>query len=93
MHSHRAPLAVAVDQRVLIPTLLVRTYAATAYHRTHFSATIDEAVKPDDRLRGSKNSNLGRGDVHCKHNGVHIFAATPLQAHTNSRVNNKTAKL
>lgn len=61
VHGDRTSLAVTINQRILVPTLLVRTYAATAYHHTHLSIYIYEAVMPEGRPDVEINLNLGRG--------------------------------
>lgn len=44
MNSNSAALTVAVDQRVLVPALLVRTHATPAYHPHHVNPHIDQAL-------------------------------------------------
>ncbi len=35
VNGNRTTMAVTINQRILIPSLLIRTYAASAYHLTH----------------------------------------------------------
>jgi len=68
MHRDGASLAVTVDERVLAPSLLVRTYAAAAYHLSHCSKPVIEPTNIN-KCTFSLLDSYSLTWVGCKHNG------------------------